>query len=91
MGAEHGTSRAPLAGSETGIVFRDVGKSFGDLLVLDGITFEIERDSRIGIVGPSGGGKSTLLQIVAGLLEPSTAPSRSRERPPRRIGSRAAR
>jgi ABC-type nitrate/sulfonate/bicarbonate transport system ATPase subunit len=61
----------PLAGSETGIVFRDVGKSFGDLLVLDGITFEIERNSRIGIVGPSGGGKSTLLQIVAGLLEPT--------------------
>jgi ABC-type nitrate/sulfonate/bicarbonate transport system ATPase subunit len=61
----------PLAGSETGIVFRDVGKSFGDLLVLDGITFEIERNSRFGIVGPSGGGKSTLLQIVAGLLEPT--------------------
>jgi NitT/TauT family transport system ATP-binding protein len=58
--------------AETGIVFRSVGKTFGDLVALDGITFEIERHSRIGIVGPSGGGKSTLLQIVAGLLEPTS-------------------
>ena len=34
------------------------------------MTFEIERHARIGIVGPSGGGKSTLLQLTAGLLEP---------------------
>jgi ABC-type nitrate/sulfonate/bicarbonate transport system ATPase subunit len=33
---------------------------------------EIPRHSRIGIVGPSGGGKSTLLHIVAGLMEPDT-------------------
>jgi ABC-type nitrate/sulfonate/bicarbonate transport system ATPase subunit len=63
---------SPLASPETGIVFRSVGKTFGDLVALDGVTFEIERHSRIGIVGPSGGGKSTLLQIVAGLLEPTS-------------------
>jgi len=56
---------------DTGIVFRSVGKTFGDVVALDGVTFEIEHHSRIGIVGPSGGGKSTLLQIVAGLLEPT--------------------
>src|SRR5437867_5940708 len=55
---------------DTGIVFRSVGKTFGDVVALDGVTFEIERHSRIGIVGPSGGGKSTLLQLTAGLLEP---------------------
>jgi ABC-type nitrate/sulfonate/bicarbonate transport system ATPase subunit len=63
---------SPQAPPETGIVFRSVGKTFGDLVALDGVTFEIERHSRIGIVGPSGGGKSTLLQIVAGLLEPTS-------------------
>jgi ABC-type nitrate/sulfonate/bicarbonate transport system ATPase subunit len=63
---------SPQASPETGIVFRSVGKTFGDLVALDGVTFEIERHSRIGIVGPSGGGKSTLLQIVAGLLEPTS-------------------
>ncbi len=49
-----------------------MGKSFGELVVLKSIDFHVERRSRIGIVGPSGGGKSTLLQIVAGLLEPDT-------------------
>jgi NitT/TauT family transport system ATP-binding protein len=53
-----------------GIAFADVRKAFGDVLALESITFEIERHSRIGIVGPSGGGKSTLLQLTAGLLEP---------------------
>jgi NitT/TauT family transport system ATP-binding protein len=52
------------------ISFRSIRKTFGEVVALDGVTFEIERHSRIGIVGPSGGGKSTLLQIVAGLLEP---------------------
>ncbi len=52
------------------ISFQSIRKTFGEVVALDGVTFEIERHSRIGIVGPSGGGKSTLLQIVAGLLEP---------------------
>ena len=52
-----------------GIAFTGVRKAFGDVVALDGVTFEIERHSRIGIVGPSGGGKSTLLQLTAGLLE----------------------
>jgi NitT/TauT family transport system ATP-binding protein len=58
--------------ASVGISFRSIRKSFGEVLALDGVTFEIERHSRIGIVGPSGGGKSTLLQIVAGLLEPDS-------------------
>ncbi len=56
---------------DIGIAFAGVGKTFGEVTALDGVTFEIERHSRIGIVGPSGGGKSTLLQLTAGLLEPS--------------------
>lgn len=35
------------------------------------VTFTIERGERVALVGPNGGGKSTLLAIVAGLLEPS--------------------
>jgi ABC-type nitrate/sulfonate/bicarbonate transport system ATPase subunit len=58
------------SGQEIGIAFADVRKAFGDVLALESISFEIERHSRIGIVGPSGGGKSTLLQLTAGLLEP---------------------
>src|ERR1051326_7097006 len=56
-------------GSNVGIAFNRVGKALGDVGALDGVAFEIERHARIGIVGPSGGGKSTLLQLTAGLLE----------------------
>ena len=58
------------AGGDVGIHLKSVSKRFGELLVLHGIDFDVPRHSRIGIVGPSGGGKSTLLHIVAGLLEP---------------------
>jgi ABC-type nitrate/sulfonate/bicarbonate transport system ATPase subunit len=72
---EHGAIQDPsLAPSRlersVGISFTSVRKSFGEVVALDGVTFEVQRHSRIGIVGPSGGGKSTLLQLVAGLLEP---------------------
>jgi ABC-type nitrate/sulfonate/bicarbonate transport system ATPase subunit len=55
-----------------GIEFDGVNKAFGEVVALSGITFSIDRHSRVGIVGPSGGGKSTLLHIAAGLLEPDT-------------------
>ena len=71
MGAESPATPGPSDVS-VGIGFAGVGKAFGDVVALDGVTFEIERHSRIGIVGPSGGGKSTLLQLTAGLLEQDT-------------------
>jgi glutamate transport system ATP-binding protein len=44
-----------------------VNKSFGDNLVLDGVTMTVERGSAIVIAGPSGSGKSTMLRCVNGL------------------------
>jgi ABC-type polar amino acid transport system ATPase subunit len=46
-----------------------VRKSFGDLLVLDGIDLSVDRGHVLVIIGPSGSGKSTLLRCV-NLLEP---------------------
>lgn len=42
----------------------------GDPLVLDRVNFEISPGEKVGIVGPSGGGKSTLVKIIAGLYVP---------------------
>jgi ABC-type nitrate/sulfonate/bicarbonate transport system ATPase subunit len=68
-----GQGVAPNASDDSiGISFSDIRKTFGEVVALDGVTFDIERHSRIGIVGPSGGGKSTLLQLVCGLLEPDS-------------------
>ncbi len=44
---------------------------YDGLLVLDGIELAIREGETVVFVGPSGGGKSTLLGIVGGLLKPS--------------------
>jgi polar amino acid transport system ATP-binding protein len=47
---------------------RDLGKSFGDLRVLDGIDLDVHRGTVVSIIGPSGSGKTTLLRCI-NLLE----------------------
>ncbi len=49
---------------------RNVTKWFGDLKVLDRISFTLNRGERAGLIGPNGCGKSTLLKIITGELEP---------------------
>jgi polar amino acid transport system ATP-binding protein len=48
----------------------DISKSYGDHMVLDGISLSIPEMRTVAIMGPSGGGKSTLLRIIAGLEIP---------------------
>jgi phospholipid/cholesterol/gamma-HCH transport system ATP-binding protein len=50
----------------------DVHKRFGDLVVLDGVSFEVPRGRTTTIVGPSGAGKSVLLKLIVGLLPPDS-------------------
>jgi ATP-binding cassette, subfamily F, member 3 len=45
---------------------RGISKSFGSRLILDGLDFDVEAGVRMGVIGPNGGGKSTLLRILAG-------------------------
>jgi ATP-binding cassette, subfamily F, member 3 len=45
---------------------RGLAKSFGGRRVLDGLDLELAAGARIGVLGPNGGGKSTLLRILAG-------------------------
>lgn len=53
------------------IYFENFTKKFGDLLVLDDITFGIEDGEFLVIVGPTGCGKTTLAKLLIGLLEPT--------------------
>jgi NitT/TauT family transport system ATP-binding protein len=53
------------------IELRGVRQAFGDVLALDGVDLAVPRHGRVAVVGPSGDGKSTLLALIAGLLEPS--------------------
>lgn len=54
------------------IEVRELKKSYGPNLVLDGVTFLIEKGESVVIIGRSGCGKSVLLKHVIGLLRPDT-------------------
>ncbi|KAL8166248.1 hypothetical protein V2J09_007747 [Rumex salicifolius] len=56
--------------SDVLIECRDIYKSFGDKHILRGVSFKIKHGEAVGIIGPSGTGKSTVLKIMAGLLAP---------------------
>ena len=51
---------------------KEIFKSFGDLAVLKGISFSVAQGEVVCIIGPSGGGKSTLLRCINHLEEPDS-------------------
>ena len=49
------------------IAMRDVKKSYGENVVLNGINLEVEKGDIVAIIGSSGSGKSTMVRCIAGL------------------------
>ncbi len=60
---------ASRLGNKT-VELKNVSLSFGSRKIIDDFSFEFEPGSRIGLVGPNGIGKSTLLKIITGSLIP---------------------
>jgi ABC-type lipoprotein export system ATPase subunit len=60
---------------DTFVECREVGRTYyrgrAPIVALEGITASVRAKDRIAVVGPSGGGKSTLLQLMGGLDTPS--------------------
>ncbi len=54
------------------IEFREVSKAFGDKVVLDNVSFEVDPGETVAILGRSGVGKSVTLQHLMGFLKPDS-------------------
>ena len=72
--AEATQARAEPIALQHGLRFEEVHFAYGPELpqVLCGINLEIRRGERIGIIGSTGSGKSTMLDLLMGLLQPRT-------------------
>ena len=49
-----------------------LGKRYGDKIAVDGISFQVGRNEIVGLLGPNGAGKTTTINMVLGVLEPSS-------------------
>lgn len=56
---------------EIAVDTKDLWVTYNGLTVLEDISLEIEAGRFVGILGPNGGGKSTLLKVILGLIRPS--------------------
>jgi ABC-type multidrug transport system ATPase subunit len=56
--------------NQTSVDIRDVSKSYGDVLALEGISFRVERGELFGLIGPDGAGKTSMFRILTTLLLP---------------------
>ena len=63
-------SDGKAASGNTIIELRDIHKRFGRLVVLNGVSLQIEEGKSLVILGASGSGKSVMLKHIVGLLEP---------------------
>src|SRR5262245_65646132 len=53
------------------LAVRDLKKSFGGIVAVDGVSFDVHEGEILGIIGPNGSGKSTLFNCILGQLAPS--------------------
>jgi NitT/TauT family transport system ATP-binding protein len=63
------------------ILFDSIGLSLGTYRVLSNLSFDISRGQFVALVGPTGCGKSSVLNLAAGLLKPSAGAVRTAGRP----------
>jgi len=65
-------SKEIAEGNEPAIDIQKVTKSFGEQVVLDGVSFQVRRGETLAFLGRSGTGKSVLLRIIVGLQTPDS-------------------
>ncbi len=54
------------------LVVNSLVKQYGDVVAVEGISFEARKGSVFGLLGPNGAGKSTTIKCISGLLQPTS-------------------
>ena len=67
----HPTDTA-MADDAIALRVRNLRKRYGAVVALDDVSFSVARGEIVGLLGPNGAGKTTTINMILGLLEPTT-------------------
>ncbi|MDP6080135.1 MAG: ABC transporter ATP-binding protein [Arenicellales bacterium] len=59
-------------GNTVALSIRNVTKNFGGLVAVDNMSFDIKEREVVGLIGPNGSGKTTMLNLISGELKPGS-------------------
>src|SRR4051812_43892496 len=81
-------SAADLTDRDLTVVMHDVSRTFDDRVVVRGIDLTVPRGTILGVIGPSGAGKTTTIRMLTGALVPSSGEISVHGRAPKRFSRR---
>jgi ABC-2 type transport system ATP-binding protein len=71
------------------LTLENIGKSYGSVRALEGLSFDVGRDEIVAVLGPNGAGKTTALDIAIGLRRPDNGRVRLFGKSPLEVGARS--
>jgi branched-chain amino acid transport system permease protein len=78
-GAPAAAAPATIAAEGAPLRVHSLRKAFGGLVAVDDVSFEVNRGEIVGLIGPNGSGKTTVLNLISGALKPDAGAISFRE------------